>query len=278
MTTEDVLLKRLDDGVLTLTMNRPDRLNALTWRLMRLLREELETAAADPGVRVVILTGAGKGFCPGGDIYGGGDLDPDDPISREHAPNKELWRSYENRVSHVLRFVGASTLLHTMPKPTIAMVRGAAAGAGLSLAAACDFRIVSDNAIFTTAFAKAARSGDYGGSYLLPKLVGPAKARELYLLGDRIDAAHALAIGLVTRVIPDAELDVETAKFAQRLAEGPTAAYRYMKRNLAAAETQALEQVLELEVYNMQRCSATDDAREMFLAVKEKRKPVYKGY
>lgn len=278
MSTEEVLLKSLDSGVLTLTMNRPDRLNALTWRLMRMLREELELAAADPGVRAVILTGAGKGFCPGGDIYGGGDLDPDDPISREHAANKELWRSYESRVSHVMRFVGASSLLHTMPKPTIAMVRGAAAGAGLSLAAACDFRIVSDKALFTTAFAKAARSGDYGGSYLLPKLVGPAKARELYMLGDRVEAHEALRIGLVTRVVPDAELEAETMKFARRLAEGPTAAYRYMKRNLAAAETQSLEEILELEIYNMQRCSATEDAKEMFLAIKEKRKPIYKGY
>jgi 2-(1,2-epoxy-1,2-dihydrophenyl)acetyl-CoA isomerase len=262
MTTEEVLLKRLDEGVLTLTMNRPDRLNALTWRLMRMLREEIELAAADPAVRVVILTGAGKGFCPGGDIYGGGDLDADDPISTQHA-GTPVWKS---------------VLLHTMPKPTIAMVRGAAAGAGVSLAAACDLRVVSDNAFFTTAFVKAARSGDYGGSYLLPRLVGPAKARELYLLGERVDAAEALRIGLVNKVVADASLEEETMKLARKLADGPPAAYRYIKRNLAAAETQTLEQVIELEIYNMQRCSATEDAKEMFLAAKEKRKPVYKGY
>jgi 2-(1,2-epoxy-1,2-dihydrophenyl)acetyl-CoA isomerase len=277
MTTEEVLLKRLDEGVLTLTMNRPDRLNALTWRLMRMLREEIELAAADPAVRVVILTGAGKGFCPGGDIYGGGDLDADDPISKQHA-GTPVWKAYETRVSHVQRFAGASVLLHTMPKPTIAMVRGAAAGAGVSLAAACDLRVVSDNAFFTTAFVKAARSGDYGGSYLLPRLVGPAKARELYLLGERVDAAEALRIGLVNKVVADVSLEEETMKLARKLADGPPAAYRYIKRNLAAAETQTLEQVIELEIYNMQRCSATEDAKEMFLAAKEKRKPVYKGY
>ena len=277
MTTEEVLLKRLDEGVLTLTMNRPERLNALTWRLMRMLRESLELAAADPAVRVVILTGAGNAFCPGGDIRGGGDLDPDDPISREYG-SKPIWKAYEQRVSHILRFVSTSVLLHTMPKPTIAMVRGPAAGAGMCLAAACDLRVASDNAIFTTAFAAAARSGDYGGSYLIPKLVGPAKARELYLLGERIDAKEALAIGFVNRVVADASLEEQTMTLARKLAAGPTAAYRYIKRNLAAAETQTLEQILELEVYNMQRCSQTEDAREVYMAVKEKRKPVYKGY
>lgn len=272
-----VLLSHFENGILTLTLNRPERLNALTWEVMRLLREALELAAADPGVRVVVLTGAGRGFCSGGDIRGAEEFDENDPISVKWHSDP-VWRSQEMRASHLLRFTQASILLHRMPKPTIAMIQGPAAGAGLCLAAACDIRIASEEAVFTTAFANAARSGDFGGSYLLPRIVGPSKARELYLLCEQFDAQEALRIGFVSKVVPHAELHHHTRKFALRLARGPAAAYRYIKRNLDAAESMSMEQVIELESYNMMRCSKTEDAKELYRAAKEKSYPEFKGY
>jgi 2-(1,2-epoxy-1,2-dihydrophenyl)acetyl-CoA isomerase len=271
------LLRTLQSGILTLTLNRPDSLNSLTWELMRLLNEALEEAAIDPDVRVVVLTGAGRGFCAGGNIRGKEQLDPNDPVSNRIG-HSAAWRSLEVRASQVLKLSASAKLLHTMPKPTIAMVRGPAAGAGLCLAAACDLRIVSENAVFTTAFAAAARSGDFGGSYLISRLVGPAKSRELYFFAEKISAEQAERIGLVSRVVPDAALEAETLIWARQLAEGPTTAYRYIKRNLNAAETMTLEQVIEIETYNMLRCAGSDDAKEMVAAAKEKRAPVYKGY
>jgi 2-(1,2-epoxy-1,2-dihydrophenyl)acetyl-CoA isomerase len=277
VTAAPPLLRTQQDGVLLLTLNRPDALNSLTWELMRLLNEALEEASVDPEVRVVVLTGAGRGFCAGGNIRGKEQLDPADPVS-SRIGHSAAWRSLEVRASQVLKLSAAPKLLHSMPKPTIAMVRGAAAGAGLCLAAACDMRIVSDNSMFTTAFASAARSGDFGGSYLISRLVGPAKARELYFLASKLNATEAERIGLVSRVVADDTLEAETMACARQLAEGPATAFRYMKRNLNAAETMSLEQVIEMEAYNMMRCAASDDAKEFANSVREGRRPVYKGY
>jgi 2-(1,2-epoxy-1,2-dihydrophenyl)acetyl-CoA isomerase len=271
------LLSTLQGGVLLLTLNRPESLNALTWELMRLLNEALEVATVDPEVRVVVLTGAGRSFCAGGNIRGKEQLDPADPVSNRIG-HSAAWRSLEVRSSHVLKLSASPKLLHNMPKPTIAMVRGPAAGAGLCLAAACDIRIVSDNAIFKTGFAAAARSGDFGGSYLISRLVGPAKAREMYFFGDKLSASEAERIGLVSRVIADDALETETMACARQLADGPATAFRYMKRNLNAAETMTLEQVIEMETYNMMRCSTSDDAKEFAAATRENRQPIYKGF
>jgi 2-(1,2-epoxy-1,2-dihydrophenyl)acetyl-CoA isomerase len=275
--TAPPLLSTLQDGVLILTLNRPESLNALTWELMRLLNEALEEASVDPEVRVVVLTGAGRAFCAGGNIRGKEQLDPADPVSNRigHTP---AWRSQEVRASQVLKLSQSPKLLHEMPKPTIAMVRGAAAGAGLCLAAACDMRFASENAVLTTAFAAAARSGDFGGSYLISRLVGPAKARELYFLSAKLGAAEAERIGLVNRVVADEALEAETMACARKLAAGPATAFRYMKRNLNGAETMSLDQVIEMETYNMMRCSASDDAKELVTAYKEGRRPAFKGY
>lgn len=272
-----LLIKQQDEGVLTLTLNRPEQLNALTWELMRLLNEALEEASVDPGARVVVLTGAGRGFCSGGDIRSREQLDANDPVSVKWSDDP-VWKSLEMRASHVKRLSKSPILLHHMPKPTIAMLRGPVAGAGLCLAAACDFRIASETASFSTVFVKAARSGDYGGSYLLPRLIGDARAREMYLLGDKVNADEALRIGLVNRVVPDAELEAETSALANRLDKGPTAAYRYIKRNLNSAETMTLEQVMDLEIYNMMQCSQTEDAKEVFRAARDNREPQYRGY
>ncbi|MBK7249750.1 MAG: enoyl-CoA hydratase/isomerase family protein [Gammaproteobacteria bacterium] len=272
-----ILIKEQLEGVLTLTLNRPEQLNALTWELMRLLNEALEEAGVDPGVRVVVLTGAGRGFCSGGDLRSREQLDPGDPVSTRWSEDP-VWKSVGMRASHVRRLSQSPILLHTMPKPTIAMLRGPVAGAGLCLAAACDFRIASETASFTTAYVRAARPGDFGGSYLLPRLVGPARARELYLLGDKVNADDALRIGLVNRVVPDAGLEQETRSLASRLDRGPPVAYRYIKRSLNAAESMSLEQVIELEAYNMMQCSATEDAREVLRAARDGREPQYRGY
>lgn len=272
-----VLLRQQLEGVLTLTLNRPEQLNALTWELMRMLNEALEEASVDPGVRVVVLTGTGRGFCSGGDLRSREQIDPEDPVSVRWSEDP-VWKSVGMRASHVRRLSQSPILLHTMPKPTIAMLRGPVVGAGLCLAAACDFRIASETASFATAYVRAARPGDFGGSYLLPRVVGPAKARELYLLGDKIAADEALRIGLVNRVVPDAELESDTQAFASRLDRGPPVAYRYIKRSLNAAESMTLEQVIELEAYNMMQCSATEDAKEVLRAVRDGREPKYRGY
>lgn len=275
--TSSQLLQSFDDGILRLTLNRPEKLNALTWELMRLLNEALNDAAVDPEVRVVVLTGAGRGFCAGGDTRGAEQFDPEDPVS-DRLKGTPAWRSLEVRASQVLKLTQSPKLLHTMPKPTIAMLRGPVAGAGLCLAAACDLRFASETSVFTTAFVNAARSGDYGGSYLIQRLVGPAKARELYFFGEKLDAAEAMRVGLINRVVADDALESEVMAMARRLAEGPPVAFRYIKRNLNAAETQTLEQVIDMETYNMMRCSASDDARELATAAKESRKPIYKGF
>ncbi|MDY0066354.1 MAG: enoyl-CoA hydratase [Steroidobacteraceae bacterium] len=272
-----ILLRQQLEGVLTLTLNRPEQLNALTWELMRLLNEALEEASVDPGVRVVVLTGAGRGFCSGGDLRSREQIDPQDPVSVRWSEDP-VWKSVGMRASHVRRLSQSPVLLHTMPKPTIAMLRGPVVGAGLCLAAACDFRIASQTASFATAYVKAARPGDFGGSYLLPRIVGPAKARELYLLGDTIAADEALRIGLVNRVAPDAELEKDVQAFASRLDRGPPVAYRYIKRSLNAAESMTLEQVIELEAYNMMQCSASEDAKEALRAMRDGREPKYRGY
>ena len=172
----------------------------------------------------------------------------------------------------------SSRQLYEMPKPTIAMIRGAAAGAGLSLALACDMRIASDSARFTTAFAKVGFSGDYGGSYFLPRLVGAGKARELYLTADILEAAAALEVGLVNRVVADADLESEVRAFAAELASGPAIAYRYIKKNLnASADGASLSDVFDLEAWNMTRTGMTDDHKEAARAFVEKRKPTFQG-
>jgi 2-(1,2-epoxy-1,2-dihydrophenyl)acetyl-CoA isomerase len=170
-----------------------------------------------------------------------------------------------------------ATLLHTMGKPTIAMVRGPAAGAGLSMAIACDFRIASETAFFTTAFSRIGASGDLACAYYLQQLVGPTKARELLMLSDKVSAAEALRIGLVGKVVADADLLAETMAFARRLADGPPIALRYIKANLVAAEQFNMDAYLDQEARNMMRCFQTEDSKEAILAFTEKRLPVFKG-
>jgi 2-(1,2-epoxy-1,2-dihydrophenyl)acetyl-CoA isomerase len=261
-----VLERELDRGVLTLTLNRPDSLNALNPAVMRELVEATRNAAVDPEVGVVVLRGAGRGFSSGGDMRSGR---LSDTAVRE--------TSAEEFADWLRTNMETARWLHQMPKPTIAMVRGPAAGAGLSLAAACDLRIVSETAVFTTAFAKMGFSGDYGITYFLTRLLGTAKARELMYFSEKIDAAEALRIGLVHRVVKDDALETETLKLARAIADGPRVAFRHMKANLNAAEEGSLEQVFALEAEHLSRCRSTDDHREAVRAFIEKRAPAFTG-
>ena len=177
--SEDVLLETVSDGVMTLTMNRPERLNALTPEMLRRLHDSLVRAASDREVGAIVLTGAGRGFCAGGDVK-----------AMAEGGRRE---SHDERVQSLRQRMEAARLLHEMAKPTIAMLRGPAAGAGMSLALACDLRLASETARLTTAFAKMALSGDFGGSYFLTRLVGPAKARELYFTSPNLGAGYAVA-------------------------------------------------------------------------------------
>jgi 2-(1,2-epoxy-1,2-dihydrophenyl)acetyl-CoA isomerase len=229
------------------------------------LADALPRRAQDPAVGAIVLTGAGRGFCAGGDVKAmaeGGEA--------EGATLEERAQGLRSRME-------VSRWLHELPKPTIAMIRGAAAGAGLSLALACDLRVAGDTARLGTAFARVGYSGDFGGSYFLTRLVGTARARELYFTADLLDARQALAIGLVNRVVPDAQLEDETMGLARRLARGPRIALSYMKRNLNAAETGTLEDVFDLEAWHHTRCGMTEDHREAARAFVEKREPVFRG-
>jgi len=266
---EEVLLRERREGVLVLTLNRPERLNALNPALMRALLEAAAEAAEDREVGAVVLRGAGRAFCAGGDIGGGGERKSTE-AKREPDPP-------EARKAWLRKNVEAARLLHEMPKPTIAMLHGAAAGAGLCLAAACDFRVASEDATFLTAFIKVGFSGDYGGSYFLTSLLGAAKARELYFLGDKIDAPEALRIGLVGKVVPRERLEEETMALASRFANGPRVALAYMKETLNRAERATLPEILDLEAEYQTRSGMTEDHREAARAFAEKRAPVFKG-
>ncbi len=211
----------------------------------------------------MILTGAGRGFCAGGDVKnmaeGSGQLGMEDAVQR-----------LRGRME-------VSRLLHEIPKPTIAMVNGPAAGAGLAMALACDLRVASESARFITAFAKVGFSGDFGGSYFLSKLVGSGKARELYYTGEPLSGAQALALGIANRLVADAELAEATMALATRLARGPGIALGLMKRNFNAAETGTLAELLDLEALHQVRTARTEDHAEAARAFVEKRPPVFKG-
>ena len=273
---EDEILTQFDQGVLTVTLNRPAALNGLTITMTRVLNDRLREAAAAPDVRVVVLTGAGRAFCAGGDMKEFDAIDRTDPqwVKWKDDP---VWNDIDSSAERTRRASEGPLLLHNMPKPTIAMVRGACVGAALALASACDFRIVSDTALFSTAFARIGISGELGASYYVTKLVGVAKARELFFFADRVPAPEALRIGLVNKVVPDAELEKEVAAFARRLADGPPLAYRFIKANLNAAETQRADEMVAIEALNQVRVLRSEDAKEAIAAFFEKRTPRFTG-
>ncbi|MGO9512667.1 MAG: enoyl-CoA hydratase [Steroidobacteraceae bacterium] len=275
--SDDSLLTRLDaDGVLTVTLNRPAVKNAFDTATQRRMTEVFYDASRTPAARVVVLTGAGRSFSTGGDVKSLGSADPGDPLAQQYSADP-TWGELEARVDRLRKFTEASLWLYRMGKPTIAMLRGPAAGAGLSLALACDFRFAADDAYFVTSFAKIGMSGDYGGSYFMTKLIGPAKTKELYMLSERLSAAEALRLGLITRLAAEADLEAQTYEFARRLAKGPAVALRYIKDNVHAALDEPLERACEVELRNMVRCRLTQDSREAMAAFAEKREPQFNG-
>ena len=265
--TQD-LLASLEDGVLTLTLNRPEARNAMSRGMNDALAIQLVAAESDSAVKCIMLTGAGKGFCAGGDVKGmaarGDGTVGDNTI---------------DGAIHLQRVHQRATAgkLFKMPKPTLAALPGAAAGAGLSLALSCDLRIMASTAIMTTAFARVGFSGDYGGTYFLSQLVGSSKARELYFLSDRVSAEEALRLGLTNWVCEPDQLAGRTREIARRLAQGPTVAYRYMKENLNRAMAGDVDDCLDLEATHHIHCGQTEDHREATKAFVEKREPVFKG-
>ena len=268
-TGTDHLLADLKEGVLTLTMNRPEARNAMSGEMTGALQATLEAAQLDTDVRCIVLTGAGKGFCAGGDVKGmaaSGDGSQDE--------NTIDFRIHRQRLNQR----GTSGKLYEMPKPTLAALPGAAAGAGLGLALACDMRIMASNAVMTTAFARVGFSGDYGGTFFLTQLVGTAKARELYYLSDRVSAEEALDLGLTNWVCEADELQEKAQEIARRLATGPTVAFRYMKENLNRAISSGdLNDCMDLEATHHIHCGQTEDHQNATKAFVEKREPVFNG-
>ena len=265
--TQD-LIETVDAGIATLTLNRPDSRNALSRPMMVGLAEALERLALDPAIRAVVLTGAGRAFCSGGDVKGfakrAGDAPADEP-------------SFDAKVTDLRVRMEAVRWLHEMPKPTLAVIPGPAAGAGLSLALACDLRIAADDAKFTTAFSKIGVSGDFGGSYFLSHLVGASKARELYFTARVVPAEEALRIGMIDRTAPYEQLAAAAAAYAKELAALPTVAVGYMKRNLNVAQRASLAETLDSEAIHMIRTFETSDHKSAARAFVEKRPPSFQG-
>lgn len=264
---ESPLLETASDGVAVLTLNRPRRLNALSLAMLERAIAALERHAADPAIRCIVVTGAGRGFCAGGDV------------TAMHAQGDEGAGklTFEQRVDGQRAAHRLSGLLYSIPKVTIASINGPAAGAGMAIALACDLRIASDRAKLTTAFAKVGFSGDFGITWPLLHLVGPAKARELLFLSEILSAADALALGLVNRVVPHDALASEVRKLAERIARGPQLAFRYMKENLRLAATADYQTLLDREAWTQHRTADTEDHREGVRAFVEKRPPRFLG-
>jgi 2-(1,2-epoxy-1,2-dihydrophenyl)acetyl-CoA isomerase len=267
----DHLSETFHDGVATLTMNRPEVRNALSAEMQAGLTEAVPRLAADSRVRVIVLTGAGQAFCAGGDVKGFAARVASAESSQ--APRFDM----EARVHGLRQAMEVSRWLHEAPKPTLAVIPGAAAGAGLSLALACDIRIAAADAKLTTAFSKVGLAGDYGGSWFLTQLVGQAKARELYFTADVILGSEAAALGIVNEAVPAPELAAAADRWARKLAGLPTLAIGYMKRNLNASIHSTLAEALDLEAIHMVRTFMTEDHKAASTAFVEKRPPVFHG-
>jgi 2-(1,2-epoxy-1,2-dihydrophenyl)acetyl-CoA isomerase len=263
MTDAPVLLD-VADGVATLTFNRPAAYNSLDVATKELLLEIVRAVADDAAVRCVVLTGTGKAFCTGQDLKEHVQL-------LESASSDQLFRTVDEHYNPIV------TTLATMAKPVVAAVNGVAAGAGASLAFACDLRLVADTAGFNLAFANVALSCDTGASYHLQRLVGRAKALELLYLPRTVGAAEALELGLATAVVPADELAAEALALAQRLAAGPTVALGAMRQSVAYAAGHSLEESLAVESAMMARTGATEDHRAAVAAFLAKEKPVFQG-
>lgn len=262
--SESPVLLNVTDGVGTITLNRPEAYNSLNVATKELLRDTVQQVADDPAVRCVVLTGTGKAFCTGQDLKEHIDL-------LENGGSEQLFRTVDEHYNPTV------TALAGMAKPVIAAVNGVAAGAGASLAFACDLRVVADTAGFNLAFANVALSCDTGASYTLQQLVGRAKALELLYFPRTISAADALELGLATTVVPADQLASEVAALAGRLAAGPTVALGAIRQSVAYAAGHSFEEAVALESAMMQKTGATADHRAAVAAFVAKEKPVFEG-
>jgi 2-(1,2-epoxy-1,2-dihydrophenyl)acetyl-CoA isomerase len=262
--TYECLLYEVKDKIATLTLNRPERLNALGDTLRDDLYDAVTKSAADDNVRVLVITGAGRGFCSGGDVKSMSQRNQ----GAQAAPITDRLAPARDRIIMAMR---------DCPKPIIAAVNGAAAGAGMNLALACDMRIASSAARFSQAFVKRGLTPDWGGSYFLPRIVGTAKACELIFTGDTLDAAEALRLGIVNAVVAPEELMAESYKLAAKIAAGPPVAIQLAKRAIYKSEDADLSAVLEFETFAQGLCRETEDSKEGVKAFMEKRAPVFTG-
>ncbi len=257
MSEYQTILYEVSSSRATITLNRPDHLNGITNTMMRELYECVNEAAFDENVRVVQLTGAGRGFCPGADLkaYSSGE---------KQEPNRK-------------EYFSITSMLHEMPKVTVAAINGACAGAGFGWACACDLRYASAGAIFNSAFLGVAISGDMAGPWLLPRIIGATKARELFFLPGKFGADEAERIGLVAKTFPDESFREEVDAIVDRLAKSAPLAIGEMKKNFVNAENMTLSDYIELETERHSRTGASEDSREAFRAFVEKREPKFQG-
>lgn len=258
-----VLLETRHDGIATLVMNRPDRLNALNNELATALNEALGRIGGDESVRVVVLTGAGRAFCAGGDLALIGQ-------GRATGQTQSLEPLLRSGMQAVLK-------MRVMPQPVIAAVNGAAAGAGMNIALAADIRIATEEATFGQNFARVGLFPDFGGTHFLPQLVGPSKAAELFYTGVMIDANTALRLGIVNHVVPATELEGEVRSLTEKIMQGPPVAIRAVKKTLFSSEKDKLAAALEQEVQEQIRCYLSEDCSEGIRAFFEKRQPRFRG-
>lgn len=260
------LLAEVSDGVGRITLNRPERRNALSQEMLAGLRDTLAELEQADDVGAVLITGAGNAFCAGGDVKGfaerGGAAAGAPSLEEKGAAQLASQRAIVGKI-------------HTMPKPVVAMLPGAAAGAGLGVALAADLRVGSPRAVMVTAFANVGLSGDYGTTWLLNQLVGPARARQLLFLSERVDAQRALELGLLNWVVPEDELESYALGVARKLAGGPRPCLRNMKDNLMHASSDDLDGAMAREVRNHLECGVSEDHKEAVKAFVEKREPVF---
>lgn len=262
-TTEPVLYE-VDGNVATITLSRPDELNSLDAVTKEALLDAVQRAAADTGVRCALLTASGRAFSVGQDL-------------REHSENlatlalEDVWSTVNDH------YTPLALALATMDKPVVAAVNGVAAGAGMSIALACDLRIAAESAAFNTAFTAVGLSCDTGASWTLPRLVGPAKAAELLMLPRTIGSAEALSLGLVSEVVPDLELAARALSVARRLAAGPTLAYASVKKAITYSATHPLDEALASEGQLMALTGGSEDHRNAVRAFVSKQKPTFRG-
>jgi 2-(1,2-epoxy-1,2-dihydrophenyl)acetyl-CoA isomerase len=258
-----VLQETRHGSIVTLVMNRPDRLNALNNELSTALNEALVRIGGDATVHVVVLTGAGRAFCAGGDLAAIGK-------GREKGDATELAPILRSGMQAVLN-------IRTIPQPVIAAINGPAAGAGMNLALACDIRLAVDSSTYGQNFAKVGLYPDYGGTYFLPELVGSSVAAEMFYTGEMIDAATAHRLGIVNHLYPVEQFEASVAAFARKIAEGPQMAIRGVKRELFHRGKEALQEALEREVEAQLKCFHSHDCLEGIHAFLEKRAPKFQG-